>query len=104
MISQGVFLYSFFKNTALQILKFLRFLLAYLSSFLINSCFSNSSIHQKCQTEIPRCVPPSLHVCDFIFVCVEQNLLKQLHFFYFLNIFISFGVPFSVTVLKILCL
>ena len=63
MISQGVFLYSFFKNTALQILKFLRFLLAYLSSFLINSCFSNSSIHQQMPNR-------NSEVCPTVFTCV----------------------------------
>ena len=36
--------------------------------FLTNICFSSSSINTK---KIMRCVPPSLHVCDFIslFTC-----------------------------------
>ena len=64
MISSGVFLYFFGKCSIVNIKKFLHFLLAHFNSFLINSCFSSSSINTK--QKFWGVPPPSSHVCDFL--------------------------------------
>ena len=51
-------------------LKLFCFLLAHVNSFLSNYLFSK--FINKCQKEILRCAPPSLHVCNFYFFCVHE--------------------------------
>ena len=54
------YLQIFLKNTTLQILKFLHFLLAYFNSFLINDCFSSTSINAKKKFWVVPCI---LQIC-----------------------------------------
>ena len=46
-------------------------------SFFQNSDFSGfSKFINKCEKEILRCVPPSLHVCDFFFCIFTEPFQK----------------------------
>ena len=61
MISVGACLNFFFqKNAALKIFKLFCFLLAHFNSFLINICFSSSSVNAKNNFWV---VPHLLHIC-----------------------------------------
>ena len=62
MISTSVFLYLKKKRSYVNT-KIILFFLAHFNSFLNNYLFFKFT--NKCQKEILRCAPSSLHVCDF---------------------------------------
>ena len=73
-------------------IKIILFLLGNFNSFLNNLFFE---FINKCLKEILRCVPPSSHVCDFLFFSFKRKTLYRrcLKFFFyyvtFKNIFLK---------------